>query len=48
MLEELGVALDDRGNVRAAETEAYQTSVKQDLHRRRHAARPVPGGLGDP
>ena len=44
MIEQLGVALDARGNVAADEN--YMTSVPGRFRRRRHAARPVAGGLG--
>ena len=47
LLEQAGVALDPRGNV-LANTNDYRTSVRQGLRRRRHAARPVAGGVGDP
>ena len=47
MLQQLGVAHDPRGNVRA-DTEDYQTSVPKVFAAGRHAARPVARGLGDP
>ena len=47
MIKALGVELDQRGNVKA-DTDAYATSVAEGVRRRRHAARPVAGGLGDP
>ena len=50
MLDELGVDYDARGNVKAATDGAgcYQTSRPEGLRRRRHAARAVAGGVGDP
>ena len=47
MVEQAGVALDPRGNV-AANVNDYKTSVPQAVRRRRHAARPVAGRVGDP
>ena len=47
MIKALGLELDPRGNVKA-DTESYQTSNPQDVHRRRHAARAVAGRVGDP
>ena len=47
LLKTLGVDLDPRGNVRA-NTADYQTSRAERVLRRRHAPRPVAGGLGDP
>ena len=47
MIKSLGLELDPRGNVKA-DTLAYQSSIPEGLRRRRHAARPVAGGLGDP
>ena len=47
MVEQAGVALDPRGNV-AANVKDYKTSRAQAVRRRRHAARPVAGRLGDP
>ena len=47
MLNELGVELDQRGNVKA-DTDGYRTSRRQGLRLRRHAPRPVAGRLGDP
>ena len=47
MLDELGVALDARGNV-AADVTRYASASSQGLRLRRHAARPVAGRLGDP
>ena len=47
MLKSLDVALDQRGNV-SADTNAYVTSVPEGIRRRRHAPRPIAGGVGDP
>ena len=47
MIKTLGLALDPRGNVKA-DTDSYQTSIAEGVRRRRHAARPVAGGVGDP
>ena len=47
MIKSLGVELDQRGNVKA-DTEALPDVAAEDLRRRRHAARPVAGGVGDP
>ena len=47
MIKSLELKLDQRGNV-AASTDDYRTSTRQGLCRRRHAPRPVAGGLGDP
>ena len=47
LLKTLGVDLDQRGNVRA-NTADYHTSLPQIVLRRRHAPRPVAGGVGDP
>ena len=47
LLKTLGVDLDPRGNVRA-NTADYQTSRAERVLRRRHAPRPVAGGVGDP
>ena len=47
MLEQLGVSLDGRGNVKA-DTFRYQTSNPRVLRGGRHAARAVPGGVGHP
>ena len=47
LLKTLGVDLDQRGNVRANMTD-YQTSRAERVLRRRHAPRPVAGGVGDP
>ena len=44
MIEQLGVELDARGNVAADEN--YMSSRPRRLRRRRHAPRPVAGGLG--
>ena len=44
MIEQLGVELDARGNV--ATDENYMTSRAGRLRRRRHAPRPVAGGVG--
>ncbi len=46
MIKALGVALDNRGNVNA-DTNAYSLGA-QGVRRRRHAARPIAGGVGDP
>ncbi len=43
MIEQLGLALDNRGNVA---TTNYMTSRRRHLRRRRHAPRPVARGLG--
>ena len=45
MIEQLGVKLDARGNV--ATDANYMTSRARRFRRRRHAPRPVAGGLGD-
>ena len=45
MIEQLGVELDQRGNV-ATDAELHVFRPRR-LRRRRHAARPVAGGLGD-
>ena len=47
MVKELRVELDARGNVKANELD-YRTSRAEGVRRRRHAARPVAGGVGDP
>ena len=47
MVEQARVALDPRGNVLANTTD-YRTSVEQGVRRRRHAARTVTRGMGDP
>ncbi len=47
VLDAFGVDRDARGNVRA-NTDDYRTNVGQGLRRRRHASRPVAGGLGHP
>ena len=47
MIKSLGVALDARGNV-SADTNAYRHLGAQGVRRRRHAPRPVAGGVGDP
>ena len=47
MIKGLNLALDQRGNV-AATTDDYRTSLDKGVRRRRHAPRPVAGGLGDP
>ena len=47
LVEQAGVELDARGNVKAPVTN-YKTSKRQDFLLRRHAPRPVAGGLGDP
>ena len=47
MLDELGVELDPRGNVKA-DTPRLPHLGRQGLLRRRHAPRPVAGRLGDP
>ena len=47
MIKSLGVELDPRGNVKADQL-AYQTSAAEGVRRRRHAPRPVSGGVGDP
>ncbi len=47
LLEQAGVALDARGNVKA-DTESYKTSAAEDFFLRRHAPGPVAGGMGDP
>ena len=46
MIKSLGLELDQRGNVKA-DMLAYRSS-NEGVRRRRHAARPVAGGLGDP
>ncbi len=45
MIEQLGVKLDARGNV-AADAQLHVLGSRR-LRRRRHAPRPVAGGLGD-
>ena len=47
LLKTLGVELDPRGNVKANLSD-YQTSLPKVFLRRRHAPRPVAGGVGDP
>ena len=47
LLKTLGVDLDQRGNVRA-NTHGLPDLAAQRVLRRRHAPRPVAGGLGDP
>ena len=47
LLAELGVALDNRGNV-AADTNRYASSRAKGLCLRRHAPRPIARRLGDP
>ena len=47
MLKTLGVDLDQRGNVRA-NTARLPDLAAQRVLRRRHAPRPVAGGVGDP
>ena len=47
LVEQAGVELDARGNVKA-HTDQLQDQRRQDLLLRRHAPRPVAGGLGDP
>ena len=47
LVEQAGVELDARGNVKA-DTDQLQDQRRQDLLLRRHAPRPVAGGLGDP
>ncbi len=47
LIEQAGVGLDARGNVKA-DTLSYKTSARQDFLLRRHAARPISGGMGDP
>ncbi len=47
LLEQLALGLDPRGNVKA-DTLSYQSSNPESVRSRRHAPRPVPGGLGDP
>jgi hypothetical protein len=47
MLKNLGVDLDQRGNVRA-NTAGLQDLAAQRVLRRRHAPRAIAGGVGDP
>ena len=47
LVEQAGVALDARGNVKA-DTRRLQDQRAEDFLLRRHAPRPVAGGLGDP
>ena len=47
MIKALGLELDPRGNVKA-DTVAYRSSNPKGVRLRRHAARPVAGGVGDP
>ena len=47
MIKALDVALDARGNV-TADTNAYRDLDPEGVRRRRHAPRPVAGGVGDP
>ena len=47
MIKSLGVELDPRGNVKADQI-AYRDLAAEGVRRRRHAARPVAGGVGDP
>ena len=47
LLKGLGVELDQRGNVRAS-TSRLPDLAGEGVHRRRHAPRPVAGGVGDP
>jgi hypothetical protein len=46
--EQAGVELDARGNAVKAPVTDYATTVGEHLRLRRHASRPVAGGLGDP
>ena len=47
LVEQAGVELDARGNVKA-NADQLRDQRGQDLRLRRHAPRPVAGGLGDP
>ena len=47
MIKALGLALDPRGNVKA-DTDRLPDLAAEGVRRRRHAPRPVAGGLGDP
>ena len=47
LVEQSGVELDARGNVKA-DTDELQDQRREDLLLRRHAPRPVAGGVGDP
>ena len=47
MIKALGLDLDPRGNVKADQI-AYADLAAEGVRRRRHAPRPVAGGLGDP
>ena len=47
MIKSLGLELDPRGNVKA-DTRGLPELEPEGVRRRRHAARPVAGGVGDP
>ena len=47
MIKSLGLELDQRGNVKA-DTRRLPQLESEGVRRRRHAARPVAGGVGDP
>ena len=48
MIKDLGVELDKRGNVVGRHDSKYKTSESKGVLVRRHASRPIAGGVGDP